>query len=64
MEYLVASQPYAASLPEWRAFKRMRQQAHAFELRRGRHPQEAVAHCKSFPGCRDARAQPATVALK
>jgi hypothetical protein len=43
MEYLLASQPYAASLPEWRAFARNALRLNAFELRRGKHPQEAVA---------------------
>jgi hypothetical protein len=42
-EYLLASQPYAASLPEWRAFTRSAARLDAFELRRGRHPEEAVA---------------------
>jgi hypothetical protein len=42
-EYLLASQPYAASLPEWRAFSRNAAALEAFELRRGRHPQDAVA---------------------
>jgi len=43
LEYLVASQPYAASLREWRAFKKNAARLDAFEMRRGRHPQEAVA---------------------
>jgi hypothetical protein len=43
LEYLVASQPYAASLREWRAFKNNALGLDAFELRRGRHPQAAVA---------------------
>jgi hypothetical protein len=42
-EYLTASQPYAASLPEWRPFSGGASRLAAFELRRGRHPQEAVA---------------------
>jgi hypothetical protein len=41
-QYLQASQPYAASLPEWRAFERRAARLDAYELRRGRHPQDAV----------------------
>jgi hypothetical protein len=52
-EYLVASQPYAASLSEWRAFKRNAALLEAFELRRGRHPQEAVAALEDLTGRRD-----------
>jgi|SRR3984957_19144180 len=43
LEYLDASQPYAAGLREWRAFKRNAARLDAFEMRRGQHPQEAVA---------------------
>jgi len=50
MEYLVASQPYASSLPEWRAFGRSASKLNAFELRRGRHPQEAVDALQDLPG--------------
>jgi hypothetical protein len=50
LEYLAASQPYAASLPEWRAFKRNALLLDAFELRRGRHPQAAVAALQELTG--------------
>ena len=50
MEYLVASQPYASSLPEWRAFSSNASKLNAFELRRGRHPQEAVDALQELPG--------------
>jgi hypothetical protein len=49
-EYLTASQPYAASLPEWRAFCGGASLLDAFELRRGRHPQEAVAALQALAG--------------
>jgi energy-coupling factor transporter ATP-binding protein EcfA2 len=39
---LNASQPYGASRPEWSAFRRSVSRLPAFELRRGRHPLEAV----------------------
>ena len=47
-EYLTASQPYAASLPEWRIFSGGASRLDAFELRRGRHPQEAVAALRAL----------------
>jgi hypothetical protein len=50
MKYLLASQPYAASLPEWRAFKRNAMRLSAFELRRGGHPQEAVDALQELAG--------------
>jgi hypothetical protein len=50
LAYLQASQPYAANLPEWRAFKRRAALFDAFELRRGRHPQEAVAALQELAG--------------
>jgi hypothetical protein len=40
---LRASQPYAASQPGWRLFAQRMRAVPAFELRRGRHPQESVA---------------------
>ncbi|MDE2451438.1 MAG: serine kinase [Gammaproteobacteria bacterium] len=40
---LRASQPYAASQPGWRTFTGRMRAVPAFELRRGRHPREAVA---------------------
>jgi len=46
----VASQPYASSLPEWRAFSSNASKLNAFELRRGRHPQEAVDALQELPG--------------
>jgi len=52
-EYLRASQPYAASLSEWRVFKRNAALLEAFELRRARHPQEAVAALQELTGRRD-----------
>ena len=49
-EYLLASQPYAASLPEWRAFNRNAARLDAFELRRGRHPREAALALQELAG--------------
>jgi hypothetical protein len=49
-EYLLASQPYAASLPEWRTFNRNAMRLDAFELRRGRHPLEAVTALQELAG--------------
>jgi hypothetical protein len=43
LERLRNSQPYAANLPGWRAFSRAVGRLPAFELRRGRHPEETVA---------------------
>jgi len=40
---LQASQPYAATQPGWRRFVQRMGTVPAFELRRGRHPREAVA---------------------
>jgi hypothetical protein len=40
---LVEEQAYAANQPSWRAFMRTAAQLPFFELRRGRHPREAVA---------------------
>ena len=40
---LRASQPYAASQPDWRTFAQRMGTVPAFELRRGRHPSESVA---------------------
>jgi len=42
MEMLVEAQAYAAGRPEWSTFRRSVAQIQALELRRGRHPQEAV----------------------
>jgi hypothetical protein len=39
---LVAAQPYAANQPEWAGFSNAVSRVDAFELRRGRHPREAV----------------------
>lgn len=39
---LQASQPYAANQPGWADFRKHISQIRAFELRRGRHPDEAV----------------------
>jgi hypothetical protein len=50
LAYLLASQPYAASQPDWRAFKRRAALLDAFELRRGRHPLEAVAAMQELTG--------------
>lgn len=40
---LRASQPYAAGQPGWRLFAQRMRRVPAFELRRGRHPQDTVA---------------------
>jgi hypothetical protein len=40
---LIADQPYAANQPGWAVFQRRISRLDAFELRRGRHPLEAVA---------------------
>jgi hypothetical protein len=50
LEYLAASQPYAASLREWRAFRTNAVLLDAFELRRGQHPQAAVAALRELTG--------------
>jgi hypothetical protein len=39
---LAACQGYAANQPEWRAFSKRADRLEAFELRRGRHPRDAV----------------------
>jgi len=41
-EQLAASQPYAANQPGWSAFTKRASRLPAFELRRGRHPRQAV----------------------
>lgn len=43
LERLRDAQPYAANLPGWQAFSRAVARLPAFELRRGRHPEETVA---------------------
>lgn len=43
LERLRDSQPYAANLPGWQVFSRAVRRLPAFELRRGRHPDETVA---------------------
>jgi hypothetical protein len=45
---LTAAQAYAVNQPEWPAFSRNLTQLKAFELRRGRHPDEAVAALRSL----------------
>jgi energy-coupling factor transporter ATP-binding protein EcfA2 len=45
---LRASQPYAAGQPGWSTFTRNVSELGAFELRRGRHPSEAVEALRSF----------------
>lgn len=45
---LAAEQPYAANQPGWAGFCRRVCQQGAFELRRGRHPREAVAALQDF----------------
>lgn len=47
---LRASQPYAASLPGWGGFMSRAARLEAFELRRGRHPQEAVMALQELYG--------------
>lgn len=42
LEKLQASQPYAANQPGWAIFRKQISRIRAFELRRGRHPDEAV----------------------
>lgn len=42
LKRLEASQPYAASQPVWATFREHIADIHAFELRRGQHPSEAV----------------------
>ena len=42
VDRLQASQPYAANQPGWAAFRKRLARIDAFELRRGRHPDEAV----------------------
>jgi hypothetical protein len=45
---LAAEQPYAANQPGWALFSRKVTRAGAFELRRGRHPSEAVSALRDF----------------
>lgn len=45
---LALEQPYAANQPGWEGFCRKVTQAGAFELRRGRHPREAVTALRNF----------------
>jgi hypothetical protein len=45
---LAVEQPYAADQPGWAGFCRRVSQQGAFELRRGRHPQEAVVALREF----------------
>lgn len=45
---LAVEQPYAANQPGWAGFCRKVSQQGAFELRRGRHPREAVAALRDF----------------
>jgi hypothetical protein len=45
---LAAEQPYAANQPGWAGFARKVAQTGAFELRRGRHPSEAVTALRHF----------------
>jgi hypothetical protein len=49
---LTADQPYAANQPQWSAFTRSVSRLDAFELRRGRHPREAVAALRELLGSR------------
>jgi hypothetical protein len=42
------TQPYAASQPQWREFRRNVSRLDTFELRRGRHPLEAVDAIRSL----------------
>ena len=57
MEYLVASQPYASSLPEWRAFSRSAMRLSAFELRRGQHPRAAVDALQELAGMQGSKSK-------
>jgi hypothetical protein len=50
---LAALQPYAASQPQWSGFSRNLSGLDAFELRRGRHPLEAVDALRELLGARD-----------
>jgi hypothetical protein len=45
---LAAAQAYAANQPEWPMFSRNMAKLQAFELQRGRHPDEAVAALRSL----------------
>jgi energy-coupling factor transporter ATP-binding protein EcfA2 len=49
---LAATQGYAANQPEWSTFSKNVAQVNAFELRRGRHPLEAVEALGSLLGSR------------
>jgi energy-coupling factor transporter ATP-binding protein EcfA2 len=48
LKRLAVEQPYAANQPGWAGFCRKVSQQGAFELRRGRHPREAVAALHDF----------------
>jgi hypothetical protein len=48
LKRLAAEQPYAANQPGWAGFCRKVSQQGAFELRRGRHPGEAVTALRDF----------------
>jgi hypothetical protein len=48
LKRLAVEQPYAANQPGWAGFCRKVSQQGAFELRRGRHPREAVAALHQF----------------
>jgi len=48
LQRLAAEQPYAANQPGWTGFCRGVSQLGAFELRRGRHPFEAVTALQNF----------------
>ena len=54
LERLVAGQGYAASQPQWRRFKKSVGTIPALELRRGRHPADAVTVLQSLLGGRAA----------
>jgi hypothetical protein len=45
---LTEAQAYAASQPQWRAFRKQVSRLDAFELRRGAHPLEAVDVLRSL----------------
>jgi hypothetical protein len=48
LKRLTVEQPYAANQPGWAGFCRKVMQMGAFELRRGRHPFEAVTVLHNF----------------
>jgi hypothetical protein len=49
---LLENQAYAANQPDWGAFVRNASRLNAFELRRGRHPREAVEVLQALLGPR------------